>query len=39
VNPIREMVGLIEIQRTFQSVQKSIQGWDEATEKLLGLNR
>ncbi len=35
VNPIKEMVNLIEIQRTFQSIQKFIQGWDEATERLL----
>lgn len=35
VNPIREMIGLIEIQRAFQSLQKSIVAWDEATERLL----
>ncbi len=35
VNPIKEMVNLIEIQRLFQSVQKFIQGWDEATQRLL----
>ena len=35
VSPIREMVNLIVIQRNFQSVQKFIQGWDEATEKLI----
>ncbi len=35
VNPIREMINLIEIQRTFEAVQKSIRGIDEATEKLI----
>lgn len=39
VNPIREMVELIEIQRIFQSVQKSMIAWDEATEKLLAVGR
>lgn len=35
VNPIKEMVNLIEIQRTFESVQRSIRGFDEASEKLI----
>ncbi len=35
VNPIKEMVNLIEIQRTFESVQRSIRGYDEASEKLI----
>lgn len=39
VNPIKEMVNLIEIQRTFESVQRSIRGLDEATEKLIETTR
>lgn len=39
VNPIKEMVNLIEIQRTFEAVQRSIRGFDEATEKLLETTR
>ncbi len=39
VNVIREMVSLIEIQRAFESVQRSIRGIDEATEKLLDTSR
>ncbi|MCS7199870.1 MAG: flagellar basal-body rod protein FlgF [Caldimicrobium sp.] len=39
VDPIREMVTLIEIQRAFESVQKSISGLDEATEKLIDTTR
>lgn len=39
VNPIREMVNLIEIQRSFESVQRSIRGLDEATEKLIDTTR
>ncbi|MGC9141508.1 MAG: flagellar hook-basal body protein [Caldimicrobium sp.] len=35
VNPIKEMVNLIEIQRTFEAVQRSIRGYDEASEKLI----
>lgn len=35
VNPIKEMVNLIEIQRTFEAVQRSIRGFDEASEKLI----
>jgi len=35
VNPVKEMVKLIEIQRGFESVQKSIRGIDEATERLI----
>lgn len=35
VNPIKEMVNLIEIHRNFEAVQRFIRGWDEATEKLL----
>lgn len=35
VNPIKEMVNLIEIQRTFESVQRTIRGLDEASEKLI----
>lgn len=39
VNPIKEMVNLIEIHRNFEAVQKFIRGWDEATEKLLEITR
>lgn len=35
VNPIREMVNLIEIHRTFEAIQRSIRSWDEETEKLI----
>ncbi|NPA38887.1 MAG: flagellar basal-body rod protein FlgF [Thermodesulfobacteria bacterium] len=35
VDPVKEMVKLIEIQRRFQSIQKFIQGWDETTERLI----
>lgn len=35
VNPIKEMVNLIEIQRTFESVQRTIRGLDESSEKLI----
>ncbi len=35
VNPIREMVQLIQIERNFQSIQKFIQGWDETTQRLI----
>jgi flagellar basal-body rod protein FlgG len=35
VNPIREMVSLIEIHRTFEAIQRSIRSWDEETEKLI----
>ncbi|MCS7279151.1 MAG: flagellar basal-body rod protein FlgF [Thermodesulfobacteriaceae bacterium] len=39
VNPIKEMVNLIEIHRSFEAVQRLIRGWDEATEKLLETTR
>ncbi|MFN3921535.1 MAG: flagellar basal-body rod protein FlgF [Caldimicrobium sp.] len=39
VNPIKEMVNLIEIHRTFEAIQRSIRGYDEATEKLLETTR
>lgn len=39
VSPIKEMVNLIEIHRSFEAVQKFIRGWDEATEKLLETTR
>jgi len=35
VNPLREMVNLIEIQRTFEAIQKSIKSLDEETERLI----
>ncbi len=35
VNPIREMVNLIEIQRTFEAIQRSIRSLDEETERLI----
>lgn len=35
VNPIKEMISLIEIQRTFEAVQRSIRSLDETTEKLI----
>ncbi len=39
VDPVAEMINLIEIQRSFEAVQKFIRGWDEATEKLLETTR
>ncbi len=39
VNPVKEMVKLIEIQRGFESVQRSIRGIDEATERLIETSR
>lgn len=35
VNPIKEMVNLIEIHRTFEALQRSIKAYDESTEKLI----
>lgn len=35
VNPVREMVELIEIQRAFESVQKSVISIDEAEHRLI----
>ena len=35
VNPLKEMVNLIEIQRTFEAIQKSIRSLDEETERLI----
>lgn len=35
VNPIREMVDLIEIHRTFEAIQRSIRSLDEETERLI----
>ncbi len=39
VNPIKEMVNLIEIHRTFEALQRSIRAYDESTEKLLDTSR
>lgn len=39
VNPIREMVNLIEIQRTFEAVQRSIRSLDEETERLITITQ
>lgn len=39
VNPIREMVNLIEIHRTFEAVQRSIRTLDEETEKLITITQ
>ncbi len=39
VNVIKEMVNLIEIQRTFEAVQRSVRGFDEASEKLIETTR
>jgi len=39
VNPIREMVNLIEIQRTFEAIQRSIRSLDEETERLITITQ
>ncbi len=37
VNPIREMVSMIEVQRSYEASQKAIQTHDNATNRLLSL--
>jgi len=39
VNPLKEMVNLLEINRTFEAIQKSIKGLDEAIERLLTISQ
>ena len=39
VNPLKEMVNLLEINRTFEAIQKSIRGLDEAIERLLTISQ